>query len=215
MKLIVFLTGLLATYTAQACICFPMTFEDEVRVSSSIFHGLVISSTGYAYDIVIIQIWKGNFKSKTFHLTQETTSCTRRTFELNVEYLFYLQDSSVFNCSRTMEFNLTTDTQLLDLKFNGIGNKTTIDSESLTDIELNVLKNILSKANVEYPLNIMQIKILYAFESTLINKLAFFENLRWLSDKTKFVKVKDTQSANDSQTYILWSVTTGTNRSRN
>ncbi|SRR5260221_301439 len=104
-----------------------------------------------------------------------------------------------------MEFNLTTDIELLDLKFNSIGSKAMIDSEILTDIELGVLKNILSKENVTYPINISQIKILYAFERAFINKLMFFESIRWSNAKIRFIKVKDKENVNDTETYVLWS----------
>ncbi len=90
MKLIVFLIGLFVAYSAQGCRCIPLTFEEEVKNSKYIFHGIVTSFSNYEHDIEIIQIWKGDFKSKVFHLKQGTTSCESRIFELNKEYLFYL-----------------------------------------------------------------------------------------------------------------------------
>src|SRR5688572_29490878 len=120
---LILLIGLLTTTKAQACQCIPLTFDEEVKNSNSIFHGRVVSADNYKFEIEIIQLWKGDFKLKVFQLTQGRTSCERRTFELNKEYLFYLRDNSIFNCSRTEEFNLTTDTELLDLTFNHVGDR--------------------------------------------------------------------------------------------
>lgn len=108
---------------AFACQCLPLTFEQEVQSSNSIFHGRVISVDHYLFNIEIIYAWKGEFATKTFQLIQGETSCEKRTFELNKEYLFYLKGKSVYNCSRTDEYQLTMDSELLDLKFKNIGDQ--------------------------------------------------------------------------------------------
>ncbi|MCA6367053.1 MAG: hypothetical protein IM631_18555 [Cytophagales bacterium] len=201
--LLLILIGLIGIDRVNACQCIPLTFDEEVKISSTIFRGLVISADNYQFDIEIIQIWKGDFEAKVFHLTQGTTSCEKRIFELGKEYLFYVRDNSVFNCSRTNEFNFTADTELLDLKFNKVGDKSTIESSTLTDRQLTVLKNILTHANIIFPTNNGEVKISYAYEGGFVDKINFFERIRWEDSKIKLYKVND-KANKDNQSYILW-----------
>jgi hypothetical protein len=202
--LLLFFIGIITSDKVNACKCILLTFDDEVKNSKNIFHGRVISANNYKFDIEVIQIWKGDFQSKVFHVTQGKTSCESRIFELNKEYLFYLRDNSVLNCSRTNEFNFTTDTELLNLKFNNVGDKSTIESGALTDRQLTVLKNVLTKENVTYPTNIGEVKIRYAYESVYVDKINFFERIIRSGSKVKLFKVND-KTNKDNETYILWS----------
>ena len=106
--------------TVVACECLPLTFEQEIQSATSILRGRVTAINHYTFDIEIIETWKGGFATKTFQLVQGMTSCERRVFELDKEYLFYLRGTSVWNCSRTSEFELTKDLALLELKFKNI-----------------------------------------------------------------------------------------------
>jgi len=131
-KVLLILILVVTAYPAFACMCLPRTFDEEVQSSKSIFHGRVVSVDHYIFDIEIIQVWKGEFTTRTFQLTQGETSCERRTFELNKEYIFYLSGNSVFNCSLTDEYQRTIDSELLDLEFKNIGDKKSIESNSIT-----------------------------------------------------------------------------------
>ena len=122
-KPLIILILILIADTTFACKCLQKTFEQEANSSEKIFHGRVISADHYAFDIEIIQVRKGEFERKTFQLRQGETSCETRTFELSKEYIFYLSGNSIWNCSRTEEYQLTVDAELLDLKFKNIGNK--------------------------------------------------------------------------------------------
>jgi hypothetical protein len=108
-KTLIILILFVTVDTTFACKCFQLAFEQEAQSSNRIFHGRVISVDHYTFDIEIIQIWKGDLQTKTFQLKQGETSCEMRTFELNKEYIFYLRENSVSNCSRTHEYQLTVD----------------------------------------------------------------------------------------------------------
>ena len=115
--LLLIIFALMISVCANACKCIPLPINDEIKLSSHIFHGRIILVENNQFEIEVIQIWKGNIKGKVFSLTQGMTSCEKRTFELKKEYLFYVRNKSVDNCSRTIEFDFTTDIQQLDLKF--------------------------------------------------------------------------------------------------
>lgn len=99
------------------CECVPLSFDEEVKKSNFIFHGEVMTANDYEYDIRIIKTWKGSLSGGMIHIVQGKASCERRTFELGKDYIFYLRHEAVFNCSRTNEYRLTTDAEILDEKF--------------------------------------------------------------------------------------------------
>ncbi len=187
---------LATTNLAYACICHPLPFEEEFESSSSIFHGRVILADEYQYEIEIIQTWKGNFTTNTFLLLQGETSCERRTFEVNKEYLFYVRDKSVFNCSRTDEYDLTMDSELLDLKFSGIGFKDSIQSNTMTEREITILKSWLVRKNIDAS-NVGK-ELLFAIEDKWVDKWTFFDRYRWMDVEIRLTKLIS------SNQMILW-----------
>jgi hypothetical protein len=203
-KALIILILFVTVDTAFACKCLQLTFEQEAQSSTSIFHGRVISIDHYTYDIEIIQVWKEEFSNKIFQLKQGETSCETRTFELNKEYLFYLSGKSVFNCSRTQEYQLTLDSELLDLKFKNIGDKQSIESSSFTDKEIDILKPLLKRRNVNLD-DIGNQQVLFAIQDKWVDKWAFINSLNWLSFGIKLNKL---DSEKNPVPMILW---TGSN----
>lgn len=199
-KILITLIGLVTTEMALACQCLPLTFEQEVQSSASIFHGRVILVDHYEFDIEIIHVWKGEFTTKTFKLIQGETSCEKRTFELNKEYLFYLKGKSVFNCSRTNEYQLTMDSALLDMKFKNIGDRKLIESNFITDKEADILKSLLKSKNINAR-DIVDKQVLFAIQDKWVDKWTFFESYRWSDLEIKLIKL-DTET--NSGPMILW-----------
>lgn len=187
---------LATTNLACACKCLPLPFEQEVESSSSIFHGRVISADQDKYEIEIIQMWKGNFTTNTFLLQQGKTSCERKTFDVHKEYLFYVRGSSVFNCSRTDEYALTIDSELLDLKFKGIGNKDSIQSNTITEREITIIKSWLEWKNIDTS-NVSK-ELLFAIEDKWVDKWTFFDRYRWMDVEIRLTKLAP------SDHLILW-----------
>lgn len=203
-KTLIILILFVTVDNALSCQCIPLAFEQEVQSSNNIFHGRVVLVDQYTFEIEIIQVWKGEFATKTFHLKQGETSCERRTFELNKEYIFYLTGKSVFNCSRTDEYIRTMDSELLDLKFKNIGDKKSIESNFITERELVILKPLLHDKNIN-PDDIGYKQILFAIEDKWVDKWMFFNGYR-LSDLE--IKLFKLQTETEKASMILW---TGSN----
>jgi|GEM_PF-3156569 len=206
MKAIVsILIGIITINTALSCDCIPMSFADEVKASSSIFHGRVTKAHHHTFDIEIIQMWKGDAQLKNMQIVQGRTGCEKRMFELGKEYIFYLQgDNSVYLCSRTEEYEISIDTELLELAFNHAADKNAIESSHLTGRQLVVLKKIFDRHKIAYPSNIGEIPLRYAVENKFVKKLNFFENTIWFSSKIKLEKMTDVKQKNKGDTYVLW-----------
>ncbi|HYC85018.1 MAG TPA: hypothetical protein VEB86_07340 [Chryseosolibacter sp.] len=184
--------------SAFACQCLPVSFEQEVQSSTSIFHGRVTQATHHTFDVEIIKMWKGNRELKTYRIEQ-VTSCSRRTFELNKEYIFYVQGNEVNNCSRTEEMELNIDDELLDVVFNNVGDrKMVIESDELTARQKVVLKNILVRHNIDHPSEVVHGKVVFAIGEELADKRAFFENARWHGPHMRVEQIRNTG------TYLLW-----------
>jgi hypothetical protein len=199
-KILVTLILFVTVDTALACNCLPLTFEQEVQLSNSIFYGRVIAVDKYKFDIEVIHVWKGEFTTSTFQLIQGETSCEKRTFELNKEYLFYLKGKSVFNCSRSHEYQSTMDPELLDLKFENIGDKKLIKSNSLTDRELDVLKFLLRSENIS-PVDIADKKVLFAIQDKWVDKWTFFDSYRRSDLEIKLTKLNTEKNLG---TMLFW-----------
>lgn len=192
---------LVSSNSVLACRCLPMTFEEEAESSNKIFHGRVISVDRYTFLLKVINTWKGDFTSDTIKLTQGQTSCETRTFELNKEYLFFLNGKSIFNCSRTNKYELNIDSELLDLKFKSIGNKKTIESNFLTEREVEILKSLFERNGVNID-SIGEKQVRFAIQDDWVDKWTMFRN-QWLGDiEIKFVKLNN---ENDIETMMLWS----------
>ncbi|MDG5813895.1 hypothetical protein QA601_02300 [Chitinispirillales bacterium ANBcel5] len=166
----------IAVSDISACDCVVSTFEEEVEKSKKIFHGKVISAEYYTHLIEIKKVWKGEFLSDTFKLVQGTNTCEKRVFRQGWEYLFFLEDSSVINCSRTNLFYVTFDSFLLD----GIEENYNKDSATnFSDEELNILKEFLKHYNVSVPDDIIDKKILFAVEDSVVSKVQYFKTHNW------------------------------------
>jgi hypothetical protein len=189
---------IVAAQTTVACECTHLSFDQEVEKSASIFHGRVISANNYIFEIEIIKVWKGDFPKATFNLIQGHTSCHKRRFELNKEYLFYLgTDHAVSSCSRTAEYKRTIDPELLDLQLKGIGDKSAIESNIITDRELLFLDSFLDSAG-----QLNNKKVMFALEDTWVEKWTFLFSLRWFGSQIKAVHW-DTAKNNGSM--LMWS----------
>lgn len=199
-KVLTILILLVTVDTTFACKCFQLTFEQETQSSNRIFHGRVISADHYTFDIEIIQIWKGDLQTKTFQLKQGETSCEMRTFELNKEYIFYLRENSVSNCSRTHEYQMTVDAELLDFKFKNIGDRKLIESNSLTGREIEILKPYLKSRGIDLDL-IGDQQVLFAIQHDWVDKWAFINNLSALGFGLKLTKL---DIEKNSGPMILW-----------
>jgi len=201
MKLIAGLfLSLMVSMNAFACKCLPMTWENETTVSEKIFHGKVIAENDNRFDIEIVDTWKGEFANKVFQLIQGTTSCTNRTFVIGEEYLFYVKGNEVSNYSRTTEYHLTIDVELLNAKLKGIGSMKAIEADELTEFQQTILKNLFEKSGRAWPTDIENVKPRFAVEHTYVQKLNFFEAIRHSSgtlELKKMIKGKEVF-------YILW-----------
>lgn len=202
MKKLIFISlALLTATTANACKCMPQSLQEEILTSDRIFHGRVVSVNNNLFEIEIIQTWKGNFPTQTFRLEQGKSSCERRTFEQNKEYLFFVNNNSVFNCSRTAEYWLTIDPEILDLKIKGIGDQNAIDSPLLTNRELEIVKSLLKNDSINTS-DIQNSNVRLAVQDSWVDKWAFFESYRWTNWGFKAVQT------GNKPTVILW---TGSN----
>jgi hypothetical protein len=153
----------------------------------------------YTFDVELIHAWKGEFTGNTFQVIQGETSCETRIFELNKEYVFYLKGTSVYNCSRTGEYEGSLDPELLDLKFHNLGDKASIESNRLTSREVDILKSLLKSRNINTD-NVDQ-DVLLAIQDSWVNKWRFFESLRWSEPE---IKVARLNKDNKSGPVILW-----------
>jgi hypothetical protein len=96
------------------------------------------------------------------------------------------------------------DSELLDLKFNNIGDSKSIESDILTDREIGFLKSLFK--NKEINLNdLNENKLLFAVQGSWVDKWTFLNNLNWPALEVKLIKV-ETKTNLGSMT--LW---TGTN----
>lgn len=199
-KTLIILILIVTGNTSFACRCWELTFEQEAEASTKIFHGRVISADHYTFDIEIIQLWKGDLQAKTFQLKQGKTSCEMRSFELDKEYIFYVRENSVINCSRTQEYHLTADAELLDFKFKNIGDKKLIESNSLTDKEIEILKPYLKSRGVDLDL-VGDGQLLFAIQDDWVHKWAFISNLGALGFGLKLTKL---DMEKNTGPMILW-----------
>lgn len=196
---ILYLSLVLAT-NAVACKCLPLNWEEETAVSEKIFQGKVIAVNNNRFDIEVLEIWKGEFVSNVFQLMQGATSCTSRTFEMGEEYLFYTQGNEVSNCSRTVEYYLTIDAELLNAKFKGVGNLTVIEADELTEFQRSVLKNLFKRSGSAWPADFDRINPRFAVEFEYVTKRVFFEVIRTQSYSLQLKKINNRQA----DIYILW-----------
>lgn len=184
---------------AFACRCMSVTFEKEAQSSEAIFHGRVVAVDDDTFEIAVMHVWKGEFPGNVFQLVQGETSCERRTFELNQEYVFYLEGTSVFNCSRTSEYSGSLDPELLDLKFHNLGDKDSIESDRLTGREIDILKSLLTSRGID--ISNVDRKVLFAIQYSWVNKWTFFEALKWSEVQIEIARLgKD----NTSGPFIVW-----------
>ncbi|MBI3221392.1 MAG: hypothetical protein HYZ44_17910 [Bacteroidetes bacterium] len=198
-KVLLVLILLVTVDTAFACRCVPLTFEQESTSANRIFRGRVVSVDHYTFDVELIKVWKGEFETNTFQLKQGKNSCERRTFGLNKEYLFYVSGESVFNCSRTDEYQLTMDSELLDLKFKNIGDRESIESNSITEKENAILKSLLKSKNKHDEIGDKQ--VFFAIQDKWVDKWAFFNSCRWADIEIKLIKPGKEKSSGAT---ILW-----------
>lgn len=162
---------------AWACQCSPVKFTDEVRVSEKIFHGRVISVTDNHYELEVLRGWKGVTPGEHVSIVQGRTSCERRIFELNQEYIFYMHGTSVWNCSRTALYNpISLDPELLDLEFYRIGDRDSVYSATLTAREVSMLKSFLVIRNIST--TEIDAKLEFAIDKHWVNKWSFFNALQ-------------------------------------
>ncbi|NOS93296.1 MAG: hypothetical protein HOP30_15365 [Cyclobacteriaceae bacterium] len=178
----------------------PLNWEEETAVSEKIFQGKVIAVNNNRFDIEVLEIWKGEFVSNVFQLMQGATSCTSRTFEMGEEYLFYTQGNEVSNCSRTVEYYLTIDAELLNAKFKGVGNLTVIEADELTEFQRSVLKNLFKRSGSAWPADFDRINPRFAVEFEYVTKRVFFEVIRTQSYSLQLKKINNRQA----DIYILW-----------
>jgi len=198
------LIGLVVAIQGHCCQCLPLSFDQEIKRSEVIFHGRVIKVVDNTFTFEIIELLKGSVEQKEMRVVQGT-SCNRRTFELGTDYIVYLIGMSIGNCSRTHEYLSSVDSEKLDLMFKNLGDKESIESDRLTEREFTTLKNIFDKARIVYPSNLLDLKIVYAFEKSLVDKWTFLENYIWLVHSLRLGKVDDlikTQERHDE--YLIW-----------
>lgn len=199
------LIALVVSIQGHCCQCLPLSFDQEIKRSELIFHGRVSKIVNDTFTFEVIELWKGSVELKEMRVKQGTTSCNRRTFELGTDYIVYLNGMSISNCSRTHEYLSSVDSERLDLMFKNLGDKESIESDRLTEKEFTTLKNIFDKAKMVYPSNLLDLKIVYAFEKSFVDKWTFLENYIWLVHSLRLEKVEDllkTQERHDE--YLIW-----------
>jgi hypothetical protein len=174
MRIIIFIIlSLISLNCHSRCRCEITWFGKEARESRFVFHGRVVAVMKDEFEFEIIKSWKGVYSSGNFKInTRSSCYLHKRKFELNREYLVYTQDSSVTYCSRTCEIDSTRDTIILDLLF---GAKEGNTIPSLTQPEFQMLKEIMIAANVSFPDNLPDMKIIYANNNEVIDKELFLE----------------------------------------
>lgn len=185
---------------AWACRCTPIKFSDEVRVSEKIFHGRVISVTDNHYELEVLRNWKGVTPGEHVSIVQGRTSCERRVFELNQEYIFYVHGTSVWNCSRTTLYTpISLDPELLDLEFYRMGDRDSVYSATLTAREVSMLKSFLVIRNIST--SEVDTKLKFAIDKHWVNKWSFFNALQ---SGMYTIEIFRLTTENRSNATVLW-----------
>lgn len=158
------------TNSVLGCRCTLNSFEAEIKLADEIIVGIVEEKNENTYKIRIIKEWNGRVKVRdndTISLIQEKNSCTKRSFEVDEIYLFYIQDNSIHNCSRTMEFSKTRDIELLESKnhLKSIYYNSDIEYDSL-DYE----RQFIIKENSGNRIDIKDKSVIYIYKGEIISK---------------------------------------------
>lgn len=153
-----------------ACKCTPLPLDVELEHTDALFVGEVIETEGKKYTIRIIREWNKLAEKRATNIVsiqQGKTSCTKRQFDLNEVYLFFIKNGAVFNCSRTVEFLNTQDIERLESRvalqsvfFNTEAEYDRLDYERKFVIEDCTGHNITIKDKV----------VLYIYEEQLITE---------------------------------------------
>jgi hypothetical protein len=203
--LILLLMKVTVSFNSLACQCIPFSFDDQVNGSELIFRGRVVEADHNIFTFEILEVWKGEIPGGRIEIIQGETSCERRTFELNTEYLIYLSGHSVENCNRSSEFNSTVDPDRLDLLFRNIGNEKLLDGEQLTARELIVLNHLLKKGAINRLPELEESKIMYVLGESPVKKRTFLENYQFYFQQIELKKVQaEAKPYNSGYDYILW-----------
>ena len=181
MKLVIllFLTLLFNIDSAYGCKCSLRYIVEELELSNEILVGEIINDENSKYGIRIIKEWSKIHTVRENNITyieQQNSSCTRRTFELNETYLFYIQKGEIHNCSRTIEFSKTQDIQWLD---QDISLQTTYYNSSTEYDEINYNRNYVITDNNGIKYDTKDKNVIYVFKNKLISKSEVPEDRNW------------------------------------
>lgn len=147
MKSILFILLLFSSIPINACMCHPLTLEENIERSNFIFSCKVISQDGYHNTIIVTNVWKGELKD-TVELFLGTTSCHKRNLEISKNYLIFLENPNVgiYNCSRTVELKFSQDIDKLNEIFK---NKRPKSIDCLTENESLFIKNVFVNSKLD------------------------------------------------------------------
>jgi hypothetical protein len=152
---------LLVCYEAFPCLCEFSTFEEDVKYSSHIFSGLIISkedkdnkgkpySYNIKYKVVVWDSWKGNAADTIDLYSGRGGGDCGFLFDVNKAYMIWAKtDEKGFlttnSCIRTCLIDYSMDFDILNYKFKG----TQYDTTYLSINEIKTVKNLIKKDSVD------------------------------------------------------------------
>jgi hypothetical protein len=192
-----------------ACKCSIADFDESFKNVKYIFHGKVIAVREHAYqrdyEIEILRLWKGSVSGASFVIEQGGSDCTISSFEKGVEYIFYVQDTAVHNCSRTTRYDLSTDNERLDFLIFHEGSEEIIYANKLTKREADVMRKTLENNGVQVSTDLTSptLNIHFYRGEKLVTKKEFFNEFAGGLLPIKFASLKEL-IRRDEEAFILW-----------
>lgn len=169
----------LSLESLYGCKCDFRSIVDELKLSDEILVGEVISKENNEYNIRIIKEWSHRPSIKEqgeIKIIQQKTSCTKRSFEENRIYIFYIQNKSIHNCSRTIEFSKTNDIEWLDQEMS-LKNVFYDSDQEYEDLDYKRKHFIIDATGNHY--DTKNKNVIYIFDNKLISKNEIPEDRNW------------------------------------
>jgi len=104
---------------AICCKCIFRDLKTDLRLSEKIFVGQLIGINNNVEVIKVLKVWKGEVPTGNLIIMPGRESgCHRRIlFPINEYFIIFLEADGIHNCSRTIEYEKSTDIKVLDSIF--------------------------------------------------------------------------------------------------
>ncbi|MBA3674779.1 MAG: hypothetical protein H0W75_07460 [Chitinophagaceae bacterium] len=195
---LIFLICLIGNF-ANACKCYPISFEEDSDKADMVFRGIAINkkdsiSIGKVfYTFKVTQVWKGQYYQNIIIETNYGGQACGETFILDSEYVVYSNKLETSRCGRNSLASVCSDIARLNYKYiKGYKQNFAFDpSDVLSKIEGDYFNIIfINHFDKKEQINFINKKVAI-FDPRLITKREFFEKYGMMSAPIGFEKFSE------------------------